>query len=79
LEDFEQKLYSLPFCKFAREKFGNEIFANVIVLGFLAGMFHLVSEESLRKAVISSVPSKYKKENVEALSLGVKLAEEQEG
>ncbi len=75
-EKFGKKPYSLPFCKNAKEKFGNEIFANVIALGFLAKAFRLVSEESLRKAIVGSVPSKYEKENIEAFKLGIKLAEE---
>jgi len=75
-ENFRQRFYSFPFCKVAKEKFRNEIFANAIVLGFLARAFHLVGEESLKKAIVNSVPSEYKKENIEAFNLGIKLAEE---
>ena len=76
---FKGKIYSFSFSKIAKEKFGNEIFANVIVLGFLSEMLHLVSEESLKKAVIASVPSKYKRENLEAFDLGIEVAKRLKG
>jgi len=67
------KIYSFPFSKIAKEKFGAEIYANMIVLGFLAKTTNLIKREALEKAIIESVPAKFRDLDLKALEIGLNL------
>ncbi|RLI19802.1 2-oxoacid:ferredoxin oxidoreductase subunit gamma [Candidatus Bathyarchaeota archaeon] len=67
------KVYSFPFSKIAKEKFGAEIYANMVVLGFLAKITKLVKKEVLKKAVVESVPAKFRELDLKALEIGFNL------
>ncbi len=61
--------YHVPATRFAGE-LGNEMMANIVMLGFLAAVSELVGVESLRKAVLSSVPPQTKEKNGQAFDRG---------
>lgn len=66
----------LPFTRIARDELGKEIVANIVALGAVGSLCSKVSLESLEKAVIARVPSKFKELNIKALYAGVKAAGE---
>lgn len=61
--------YHIPATRFAGE-LGNEMMANIVMLGFLSAVSDLVGVESLRKAVLSSVPPHTKEKNAKAFERG---------
>jgi Pyruvate/2-oxoacid:ferredoxin oxidoreductase gamma subunit len=63
----------IPFDKLGIEKFGREIFGNMIALGRLVALVGIeVSEEELAKVL----PLKYREENLSAVQFGYHLKEE---
>ncbi len=64
--------FGLPATEIARERFGREVVANVIMLGCLAGLTGVVSRDSLRAAISESVPQKTVDLNLEAFEEGYK-------
>lgn len=71
--DIKAKVYSLPFSKIAKEKFGAEIYANMIVLGFLAKTTKLIKKETLEKVIAETVSAKFREPDIEALKVGFNL------
>jgi 2-oxoglutarate ferredoxin oxidoreductase subunit gamma len=71
--NLKAKVFSFPFSKIAEERLGAKIFANIVVLGFLAKITNLISKEALEKAVVESIPVKFKDLNLKALEIGFKL------
>ncbi len=66
----------IPFGKLGIEKFGKEIFGNMIALGRLMALVGVeVSEEELGKVL----PAKYREENISAIQFGYHLKEEDLG
>ena len=61
--------YHIPATRFA-EELGNTMMANIVMLGFLSAVTNLVSVESLREAVLSSVPPRTKEKNGMAFERG---------
>ncbi|MBN2367077.1 MAG: 2-oxoacid:acceptor oxidoreductase family protein [Calditrichaeota bacterium] len=66
----------LPLVKTAREKVGRVMTTNIVSLGALVGISHIVSPKSLEKAVLSRVPKGTEQLNLKALKLGFEMAEE---
>lgn len=66
--------YSIPATRFA-EELGNKMMANIVMLGFLAAVTDVVESESLRKAVLDSVPSATKENNSRAFDRGREYGE----
>jgi len=63
----------IPFDKLGIEKFGREVFGNMIALGRLMALIGIkVSEEELAKVL----PLKYREENISAVRFGYHLKEE---
>jgi 2-oxoglutarate ferredoxin oxidoreductase subunit gamma len=54
---------------------GNKVVANIIMLGFLVGITEVVSKDTIEKAVLEVVPTKYKTINLRALEVGFAIAE----
>ncbi len=54
---------------------GNKVVANIIILGFLVGLTEVVSKDTIEKAVLEVVPTKYKTINLRALEVGFAIAE----
>ena len=61
--------YNIPATRFA-EELGNTMMANIVMLGFLSAVSDAVSVESLREAVLSSVPPHTKEKNETAFDRG---------
>jgi 2-oxoglutarate ferredoxin oxidoreductase subunit gamma len=61
--------YDIPATRFA-EDLGNTMMANIVMLGFLSAVSDVVTVESLRKAVLSSVPPQTKEKNAKAFKRG---------
>ncbi|CAO0823317.1 2-oxoglutarate synthase subunit KorC [Desulfarculales bacterium] len=52
------------------EELGNKMMANIVILGFLSAISDLVGVDSLRQAMLASVPSKTKETNSLAFDRG---------
>jgi len=61
--------YAIPATKLA-EEMGRKIVMNIIIVGFFASITKVVSEESARKAVESSVPDGTQEMNLKAFETG---------
>jgi 2-oxoglutarate ferredoxin oxidoreductase subunit gamma len=66
--------YNIPATRFAGE-LGNEMMANIVMLGFLSAVSDLVSPESLREAALGSVPPATKDKNAKAFDRGREYGE----
>jgi len=66
--------YNIPATRFAGE-LGNEMMANIVMLGFLSAVSDLVNPDSLLKAVLSSVPPQTKEKNQKAFERGREYGE----
>ncbi|MBS4022604.1 MAG: 2-oxoacid:acceptor oxidoreductase family protein [Dethiobacter sp.] len=71
-----KKVVALPITKYTREKLGKEIVANIVALGVINGLAKIVSNEVLKKAVLSRAPKGTEEINTRALELGLSLAKE---
>lgn len=63
----------VPLTQATRDKFGRDIFANIVLLGTIASVTGMVKLESLEKAVKNRVPPATLENNVTALKLGFDL------
>ncbi|KAA0000988.1 MAG: pyruvate ferredoxin oxidoreductase [Thermoplasmata archaeon] len=69
LKNGEGKVAKVPATKIA-ESLGKRIVANIVMLGFFTAVTKLISYEAIKKAVLESVPPKFKELNEEALDKG---------
>jgi 2-oxoglutarate ferredoxin oxidoreductase subunit gamma len=72
--DFSGCQYSIPATRFA-EELGNKMMANIVMLGFLASVADVVNPNSLRSAVLDSVPPATKENNARAFDRGREYGE----
>ena len=63
------KMLSIPATSLAREM-GRVVAANIIMLGFLAAICDVVSPESLKKSILTTVPEGAGEFNIKALTQG---------
>ena len=68
--------FGLPATSIAEKTFGRDVVANVIILGYLAGLTDVASHDSLRRAISESVPPKTVDMNLEAFEAGFKQGHE---
>jgi 2-oxoglutarate ferredoxin oxidoreductase subunit gamma len=61
--------YHIPATRFS-EELGNKMMANIVMLGFLSSLSDLVQVDSLRQAMLSSVPGKTRETNGKAFDRG---------
>jgi len=61
--------FDAPATRFA-EELGNKMMANIVMLGFLSACTDLVDPESLKKAMLGSVPPQTKEKNEAAFTRG---------
>jgi len=66
--------YNIPATRLA-EELGNRMMTNIVMLGFLAVVHHIVSVQAMRKAVLSSVPGPTKELNAQAFERGRQYGE----
>jgi 2-oxoglutarate ferredoxin oxidoreductase subunit gamma len=69
-----KKYHGFPFMRLAREEIGHVMVANVIALGAIAELTGIVSQESLKKVVLSRAPRGTEDKNQKALELGFSIA-----
>lgn len=69
--------YGLPLSEKTREKFGREIFMNIVLLGALSEITKIVTLDSLKKALRRQVPPATLENNLQALELGSSIVKEQ--
>lgn len=72
--DSNWNAYNIPATRFA-EELGNTMMANIVMLGFLSAISDVVTVESLREAVLSSVPPHTKEKNAAAFERGHEYGE----
>jgi 2-oxoglutarate ferredoxin oxidoreductase subunit gamma len=61
--------YNIPATRFA-EELGNKMMANIVMLGFFSAISDAISPESLKQAVLKSVPPKTVEKNEMAFERG---------
>lgn len=71
-------IYELPFTDITNEKLGTVLPTNIVTLSFLVRITKLVSENSLKEAIASSMKPAYLDLNLKAMKLGFKLADNYE-
>ena len=64
------RAFGLPATEIARTTFGRDVVANVIVVGFLAGLLNVPTRSSLHRAISESVPPKTVEMNLQAFEEG---------
>ena len=69
-----KKYYGFPFVRLAKEKIGHVMVANVIALGAIAELTGIVSQESIKDAVLERAPRGTEDKNKKALELGFSIA-----
>jgi 2-oxoglutarate ferredoxin oxidoreductase subunit gamma len=65
----------IPIARIAQETTGRGITANTVALGVLVGLTHLVSRESIEKAITARAPKGTEEMNRKALQAGFAAAE----
>jgi 2-oxoglutarate ferredoxin oxidoreductase subunit gamma len=78
LEGRCSRLFSVPATRIA-EELGRRMVANIVMLGFLAAVTDVVNHESLRKAVLASVPKGTEELNTQAFEKGYQYGQEGQG
>jgi len=73
VEDFKNekaKVIEIPITKLAKDEIGKTFTANIIAISALVGLTQVVSFESLKQAVLNSIPKGTEEINIKALNLG---------
>ncbi len=65
----ETRIYSIPSTRFA-EELGRKIVTNIIMLGFFTAITSVISYESMKKSVLSSIPAGTEELNLKAFQKG---------
>jgi len=67
---------AIPISSATREKFGKELFSNIVALGVICEVCKVVSAKALKAAISNRVAAGTEKINLEAFAFGQKLAKE---
>ena len=67
-------VYKIPATRFA-EELGKKIVANVVMLGFFTSITGVTTYDSMKKAILESVPSRFIEINEKAFEKGYKYGE----
>ncbi len=70
-----RRVYAIPATRIA-EELGNRIAANIVMLGFFTAVTDIISVEAARKALPSSIPSRFVELNTKAFEEGYKFGVE---
>jgi len=70
----DMRLFGIPSTRIA-EELGRKIVQNIVMLGFFAAMADVASPESMREAVLDSVPAGTEKLNGRAFQMGFDYGE----
>jgi 2-oxoglutarate ferredoxin oxidoreductase subunit gamma len=71
----EAEIFTIPVTKIAETKLKSRIYANVIMLGALTKITDMISEESVSKAILASVPEGTKEANLHGFKMGLQVEE----
>ena len=74
-----EQIVSLLILRTARETVGKALTANIVAVGCINGLLHLVSDQELEQAVLMHIPRGTETLNRAALQAGIALVAEQEG
>lgn len=74
-----RKLYSAEITKLATEQFNKTIVGNMIALGLVTSLSHILRPDSVKKAIQARVPRGTEQLNLQAFDLGYKRGEELQG
>lgn len=74
LPDEKRKVYGIPATKIA-EKLGNPIVANIVMLGFFAGVTNVINPNALMTAIKDRVPKRFWELNEKAFREGLEYEE----
>jgi 2-oxoglutarate ferredoxin oxidoreductase subunit gamma len=66
----------LPFTQVASDDLGKKVVTNIVAVGALALVSGVLPVDSVRDAVLSRVPARFKELNEQAFDLGLRLGEE---
>jgi len=69
----EAEIFTIPVTKIAETELKSRIYANVVMLGALTKITGMVSEESVRKAILASVPEGTKEVNLQGFKMGLQV------
>ena len=72
------KTYSIPATAFA-EEMGVKMMANIIMLSFVVAITEMVTYDSLKEAILSSVPKGTEKKNLSGMEKGFQYGLELKG
>lgn len=72
----EAKVFKVPATKVAETELKSRIYANVVMLGALAKVTGMVSDEAIKRAIIDSVPEEEKETNLRGFKTGLELIKE---
>jgi 2-oxoglutarate ferredoxin oxidoreductase subunit gamma len=72
----ERRRYSVPFGEIAEKECGRAAMVNIIALGFLAAMCNIVSEKSIRQAILARAPKTSEEIYIQAYEAGLRAARE---
>lgn len=75
IPEIDGRVVKLPIMRLAGESVGKKVVANIVALGALVELTGVVSEDSLRKAVLAKVPRGTEELNTRALQVGIKAAQ----
>ncbi len=67
-----RRVYAIPATRIA-EGLGNRISANIVMLGFFTAVTDIISVDAARKALPSSIPSRFVELNTKAFEAGYKF------
>jgi 2-oxoglutarate ferredoxin oxidoreductase subunit gamma len=70
---FKGDRFGIPFTRLALDETGRIQTANILTLGAVVGLAGVVTSESLRKAVLATVPAGTEELNMKALARGLAL------
>ena len=63
------RLFAIPATRLA-EEMGRSVVANIVMLGFFTAVAGVIGEESMRQAILSSVPAGTEELNTRAFETG---------
>jgi len=70
----EAEIFTIPVTKIAETKLKSRIYANAVMLGALTKITDMISEESVSKAILASVPEGTKEANLQGFNMGLQVA-----
>jgi len=74
-EDFEKyNIYEIPIIELTQKELGRMVYTSAVALGTFAALTDVLSEESIREALIRRAPSGTETYNVKALEVGMDAA-----